>query len=226
MGRALVEDDDLKDFYRILKASSAAQAADKEKDPEKREKLLRQERRLKSKLQKEEALTELFELFDAEMMTRMEKPALQDNEDSSIATPQRGDLTHPVIQKRDQVDDLRKQGNNPISAHQEVFGEVDLGNIESKAKVAGTLGRVQQKDVENGIRIEKDAEFKSILAVDAEIEDESNQTTHNDLRTPMPAQVPDKYQTPEQQVSEELDIAEEIDYHEFDVAYLQTFGRA
>ena len=73
MGRALVEDDDLKDFYRVLKASSLRQASASEKDPEKQEKLYRKERRLRSKLNREDALSDLFELFDAEMMQRMEE---------------------------------------------------------------------------------------------------------------------------------------------------------
>ena len=65
MGLSLVEDDDLKDFYRILKASASDQAADKEKDPEKRDKLETRARRLRGKLKREDTLSDLFELFDA-----------------------------------------------------------------------------------------------------------------------------------------------------------------
>jgi hypothetical protein len=223
MGRALVEDDDLKDFYRILKASASAQAADKEKNPEKREKLLNRERRLKNKLQKEE-LGDLFELFDAEMMQRMEKPALQDPEEPAIGTPDSGNYEHPVTQQRTQVNDLIKQGESPIEAHKAVHGEVDIGEIESKKKLAGTLGRIQQQGSTNGISPEKDGEFVSIYAADSEIEQNLDQVTRDDLRTSEPKQVPDYQQTAAMQ--EELEIHDEIDYHEFDVAYLQQFGRA
>ena len=224
MGRSLVEDDDLKDFYRILKASSAEQAAAKEKDPEKREKHYRAERRLKSKLQREE-LSELFDLFEQEMTMVQDKPQLQDAE-PSMGTPQSGEYEHPVTQQRHQVDALIKQGESPIEAHKAVHGELDIGEIESKKKLAGTLGRIQQQGSTNGIKYDKDGEFVSIMAADAEIEQDLDQVTRNDLRTPYEKQVPDYQQQPGQQVAEELDIEEEIDYHEFDVAYLQQFGRA
>ena len=226
MGRALVEDDDLKDFYRVLKASSLRQASASEKDPEKQEKLYRKERRLRSKLNREDALSDLFELFDAEMMQRMEKPALQEPQTSSIGTPQENDAEHPVTQQRRQVDDLIKQGSDPLTAHQQVHGEVNLGDIDAKAKMAGTLGRIQQDGTENDIKHDKDGDFKSILAVDAEIEKDLDQVTRNDLRTPQRGQVPDSQQLPAQQTAEEVEIIEEIDYTEFDVAYLQQFGRA
>ena len=254
MGRSLVEDDDLKDFYRILKASSAAQAAAKEKDPEKAEKHYRAERRLKSKLQKEE-LSELFDLFEQEMTMVQDKPQLQDAE-PSMGTPQQGNYEHPVTQQRKEVDALIKQGESPIEAHKAVHGELDIGEIESKKKLAGTLGRIQQQGSTNGIKYDKDGEFVSILAADAEIEKDLDQVTRNDLRTPYEKQVPDYQQQPGQQVAEEKSCGkgeyycnddqkckpipeghavddsgflykkEEIDYHEFDVAYLQKFGRA
>ena len=224
MKRALVEDDDLKDFYRILKASASAQAADKEKDPEKREKLLRQERRLKSKLQREE-LSDLFDLFEQEMTALQDKPQLQDAE-PSMGTPQSGNYEHPVTQQRHEVDELIKTGQSPIEAHKAVHGELDIGQIESKAKLAGTLGRIQQQGTTDGVKYDKDGEFVSIMAADAEIEADLDQVTRNDLRTPSTKQVPDYQQQPGQQVAEEVDIEPEMDYHEFDVAYLQQFGRA
>ena len=57
------------------------------------------------------------------------------------------------------------------------------------------------------------------------MENELDQVTHDDLRTPMRAQVPDRQQTPADQFAESLDEQEEYDYNE-DVAYLQQYGRA
>ncbi len=226
MGRALVEDDDLKDFYRILKASASDQAADKEKDPEKRDKLETRARRLRNKLKKEEVLSDLFELFDAEMMSQQEKPALMDPEEPAIGAPQTGEFEHPVTKQRHEVDALIKQGESPVEAHKAVHGEPNIGEIDSKAKLAGTLGRIQQSNANNGVVPEKDGEFVSIYAADTAIEQDMDQVTRNDLRTPEPKQVPDYQQEPGQQVKEELETSDDIDYHEFDVAYLQQFGRA
>jgi len=226
MGRALVEDDDLKDFYRILKASASDQAADKEKDPEKRDKLETRARRLRNKLKKEEVLSDLFELFDAEMMSQQEKPALMDPEEPAIGAPQTGEFEHPVTQQRKEVDGLIKTGQSPIEAHAAVHGDPNLGEIESKAKLAGTLGRIQSDRTSNGIMHDKNGEFTSIMAADAEIEKDLDQVTRDDLRTPEKQQVPDYQQTAGMQVAEDLEIQEDIDYTEFDVAYLQQFGRA
>ena len=232
MADFLNEDDALKDFYRILKASSVAQEADKEKDEEKQDKLFKRERRLKQKLQREE-LEDLFELFDKEMLTRMEKPQLQDSDPSAhMGTPQDFNappsqgMQHPVIQQRQMVDNLRSQGMGHIDAHQQVHGETDLGNIESKGKMAATMGRVQKDGTEHGIQYERGGEFKSVLTTDADIEVKLDQVSRDDLRTKQSQQVPDNLQTPAMQVAEELDTEEEIDYTEFDVAYLQQFGRA
>ena len=232
MALSITEDDALKDFYRILKASSVAQEADKEKDEEKQDKLFKRERRLKQKLQKED-LTDLFELFDADMMQRHEKPPLQDSDPGAhMGTPQDFDTTpsqgmkHPVIQQRQMVDNLRQKGMAPLDAHQEVHGEVQLGDINSKGKMAATLGRVQKDGTEHGIQYERGGDFRSVLTTDADIEVKLDQTTRDDLRTPQNQQVPDRMQTPGEQVAEELDKTEEIDYTEFDVAYLQQFGRA
>ena len=226
MNRVLVEDDDLKDFYRILKASASDQAAAKEKDPEKRDKLETRARRLRGKLKKEEALSDLFELFDAEMMQQQEKPALMDPEEPAVGTPQSGSFEHPVTQQRKEVQALIKQGESPVEAHKAVHGEIDIGQIESKAKLAGTLGRIQQDNTTDGLKMDTDGDFVSIMAADSQIEADLDQVTRNDLRTPEPKQVPDYQQEPGQQVKEELETQDYIDYHEFDVAYLQQFGRA
>ena len=230
MAYFLNEDDALKDFYRILKASSVAQEADKEKDEEKQDKLYKRERRLKQKLQKEE-LSDLFELFDADQMQRMEKPQLQDEDPSALvggpqqSTPDQG-LQHPVIQQRQMVDNMRFKGMGALDAHQSVHGPGDLGDVNSKAKVAATLGRVQKDGTEHGIQYERGDEFRSVMTTDADIEVKLDQVSHNDMRSDFNQQIPDKYQTPQQQQMEELDTQEEIDYTEFDVAYLQQFGRA
>jgi hypothetical protein len=230
MAYFLNEDDALKDFYRILKASSVAQEADKEKDEEKQDKLYKRERRLKQKLQKEE-LSDLFELFDADQMQRMEKPQLQDEDPSALvggpqqSTPDQG-LQHPVIQQRQMVDNMRFKGMGALDAHQSVHGPGDLGDVNSKAKVAATLGRVQKDGTEHGIQYERGGEFRSVMTTDADIEVKLDQVSHNDMRSDFNQQIPDKYQTPQQQQMEELDTQEEIDYTEFDVAYLQQFGRA
>ena len=226
MNRVLVEDDDLKDFYRILKASASDQAAAKEKDPEKRDKLETRARLLRGKLKKEEALSDLFELFDAEMMQQQEKPALMDPEEPAVGTPQSGSFEHPVTQQRKEVQALIKQGESPVEAHKAVHGEIDIGQIESKAKLAGTLGRIQQDNTTDGLKMDTDGDFVSIMAADSQIEADLDQVTRNDLRTPEPKQVPDYQQEPGQQVKEELETQDDIDYHEFDVAYLQQFGRA
>ena len=229
MADFLNEDDALKDFYRILKASAVAQEADRETDDEKRDKLYKRERRLKQKLQKE-ALSDLFELFDADQMQRMEKPQLQDEDPSAmVSTPMQSDpnqgLQHPVIQQRQMVDNLRAKGMGALDAHQSVHGPGDLGNVQSKAQIASTLGRVQKDGTEHGIQYERDGDFRSVMTTDADIEVKLDQVSHNDMRSDFNQQIPDKFQTPQQQM-ESLDTQEEIDYTEFDVAYLQQFGRA
>ena len=112
---------------------------------------------------------------------------------------------------------------NPVQAHQQVYGEINTGDIESKSALASTLGRVQDDGNKRAVTIEKDK--RSILAMDSEIEKARDQVTRDDLRTPMNQQVPDYQQTPADQVAEELETEEEYDYN-LDVAYLQKFGRA
>ncbi len=219
MAYFLNEDDALKDFYRILKASSVAQEADKEKDEEKQDKLFKRERRLKQKLQKEE-LEDLFELFDQEMMQRHDKPQLQDQDPNamvgapSMGAPNQG-LQHPVIQQRQMVDNLRMKGMAALDAHQQVHGMGDLGDVNSKGKIAATLGRVQKDGTEHGIQYERGGDFRSVMTTDADIEVKLDQVSHNDMRSDFNQQIPDKLQTPDQQQvpqMEELDTQEEIDY--------------
>ena len=97
---------------------------------------------------------------------------------------------------------------------------MDTADVQSKAKFAATLGRVQDGKDKKGITIEKDAEFKSLLAKDAAVEKQLDQVTPDDLKTPMKLQVPD-----EEQADEPVDTTEEYDYN-LDVEYLQKYGRA
>ncbi len=158
------------------------------------------------------------------MMGRQEKPSLQEPGDSAMGTPQTDNYEHPVTQRRTQVNDLIKQGESPVEAHKAVHGEINIGEIDSKARLAGTLGRIQNEKSTNGIMYDRNGEFTSIMAADAEIEKDLDQVTRDDLRTAEPKQVPDYQQQPSMQ--EGVEIQDDIDYHEFDVAYLQQFGRA
>ena len=156
----------------------------------------------------------LQELWDLYEMDVQDKPELQpDPEPSAIGTPQTGDNEHPVIQQRKQVDDLRQQGATDTEAHQQVHGEIDLANPQSKAELAATLARIQQDDEKRGVKTDKDADFKSLLARDKEAEN-NNDVTPEDLKTPQAQEVPD-----------ELENQQE-DWYNFDVAYLQQYGRA
>ena len=169
----------------------------------------------------DDPLAELWNL--AEEMNVMPKPELASPMGDNLETPQRGDYEHPVTQKRKAVDALISQGSQPHDAHQEVHGELDTSDTQSRGKLAATFGRIQDDGMTTGVKIEKDK--KSILARDAEVEKKLDQVTPNDLKTPMNQQVPDRDQTMADQVSEQLEIFDEIDYND-DVAYLQKFGRA
>ena len=166
----------------------------------------------------------LQDLWDlAEELNVLPKPDLSSPTPSSYESPFSGQSEHPVTQMRRQVDDLISQGIEPPDAHQQVHGPVDSSNIESKGKLAATLGRLQDDGMNTGIKVERNK--GSIFAKDYEIERRLDQVTHDDLRTPMNQQVPDQQQTPYDQVAEQLELKEEYDYND-DVAYLQKFGRA
>ena len=166
-------------------------------------------------------LEDLWKLH--EDMNMQPKPDLQDSLPSNYEGPHKGQFEHPVTKMRNEIDSLIAQGEDPFTAHQSVHGDIDPGDIDSKAKLASTLGRLQDDGINTGIKIEKDK--GSILARDAAIEKNQDAVTPDDLRTPMNQQVPDDQQTPQDQVTEELDYQSEIDYND-DVAYLQKFGRA
>ena len=156
-------------------------------------------------------------------MTFVPKPDLQDQIPAGYEGPHKGQFEHPVTKQRNEIDSLIAQGMNPVQAHQSVHGDTNPGNIESKAQLASTLGRIADDGINSGLRI--DPKSNSILARDARYEKQMDAVTHDDLRTPMNQQVPDDQQTPQDQVAEDLYIEEEYDYNS-DVAYLQKFGRA
>ena len=174
------------------------------------------ERRAPHLFLKMDPLQALYDLYEEEMVA----PPLQDAETPTVGTPQRGDYQHPVIQQRDEVDGHREGGAEPQDAHELVYGAVDTADVDSKAKLAATLGRVQDGKDSKGITLDKDAEFKSLMARDAE--KDMDQVTTDDLKTPMNQEVPDAQQKEE---PEAVDRMEEYDYN-LDVAYLQKYGRA
>lgn len=149
-----------------------------------------------------------------EEMNVVDKPELQpDPEPSTISTPQRGNEEHPVIQQRMQVDQLRQQGVPDEDAHQQVHGEVDLADAQSKADFAATLARIQQDSEKRGIRIDDSTTFMSLLARTKQ-QEKQDAVTPQDLKSPKDQEVPD-----------ELEMQQEECYN-FDVMYLQTYGRA
>mgnify|MGYP003675806940 CR=1 FL=1 len=167
-------------------------------------------------------LEDLNALWENEMNV-LPKPDIQSEVPNEFESEHRGMFQHPVTKQRNEIDSLIAQGQDPVSAHQSVHGDIDPGNIESKAGFAATLGRLSDDGNANAVPLDKMK--RSILSRDAEIEASQDQVTKDDLRTPMNQQVPDYQQTPQDQVAEELDNQDEYDYNE-DVAYLQQFGRA
>ena len=147
----------------------------------------------------------------------MAKPELKDPGSSALESPNADYDDHPVIQDKNKVDTLRMAGMSAPEAHEKVKGPVDLGDPESKADLAKTLGRTQQDGGRKAVYVDKDAEHLSLLAKDEEMEEK---VTKNDLRTTQGKEVPDALEEPEK-----VDKNEEYDYNE-DVAYLQKFGRA
>ena len=154
-------------------------------------------------------------------------PALQAAPTPFVGTPENNtfETEHPVTQQRRAVDVARQQGMPAPEAHENVYGEVDLSDTEAKRDLATTLGRVQDDGNRKAVRIDMDADFPSIMAQDQKLTMVTNQTTVDDLRTPMRGQVPDALQDPEAASTQPVEQQEEIDYN-WDVAYLQKYGRA
>jgi len=163
-----------------------------------------------------EPLQELFDLYEAAVKGKP-KPQLQNDEPATISTPQRGQEDDPVIQNRTKVDALRLSGVSATDAHEKVHGEVDTSDSHSKAELAKTLGRVQADGDKNAVYVDKDAEHKSILAKDEELEDKVGRTTEGDEKTPLAQEVPDRLESG-------VDTKEEYDYND-DVAYITQYGR-
>ena len=161
-------------------------------------------------------LQELWDLLE-------DIPPLQAAPTPFVGTPENNPMEteHPVTQQRRAVDMLRKQGVPAADAHQQVYGEVDLSDTEAKRNLATTMGRAQDDGNKKAVRIDMDATFPSIMAQDNKLEIAVNQTSVNDLRTPIDRQVPDAVQDPEAGLQQQ----EEMDYN-WDVAYLQKYGRA
>jgi len=158
-------------------------------------------------------LQPLYELFDE--LTVQKKPPLMDA-GMPLEPPLSEPETHPVTQKKNEVDDYRKQGMDPVQSHQQVYGEVDTADVNSKAEFATTLGRVQSEKDKRGVKPEKGS--GSMFSKEAEAEKVTNEVTPDDIKTPMDQQVPDRNQTP-------LDQTEEFDYND-DVSFLKKYGRA
>ena len=171
----------------------------------------------------DDPLKELWDLHEAEMNV-VPKPQMQDAMPTSNVGPNSGNYEHPITQRRNQMDELLGTGMDPIQAHQNVYGDVDTGDTESKKALASSLGRIADDGSTATVKIDK-SNVPSILAKDARYDKALDQVTPNDLRTPMNQQVPDRDQTPQDQVTEELDLQDDYDYN-LDVAYLQKFGRA
>ncbi len=165
-------------------------------------------------------LKKLWELYDETLV--QDKPELQSELPAFTGSPNEKDYEHPVIQQRRVVDELRKKGMSPEDAHQQVYGDIDMADVDSKKNLASTFARVQDDGNKKNFKIEKDAPFKSLLAVDQDIEKNNDKVTADDLRTPMSQEVPDENQDPDKP---QLDKQEEYDYNE-DIMYLQKYGRA
>ena len=165
-------------------------------------------------------LEDLWHLHEAEM-GMMQKPQIETDQPSAYGGPNDGNYEHPVAMKRAALDAEMQQGHNPVEAHQKVNGDVDLADTTSKKMLAGTLGRVQDESSKNGIRMEP--EKGSLLYKDYELEKTMGQVSHDDMRTPMRGQVPDKLQTPADEVAEETEVC--YNYMD-DVQFLQKYGRA
>ena len=84
--------------------------------------------------------------------------------------------------------------------------------------MAATMGRVQNDGKRATVRLETDVPVPSILAVDDQFEKNIEQSTVDTFKTPVRQEQPGSE-------SPALTQQEEFDYN-FDVAYLQKYGRA
>ena len=156
-------------------------------------------------------LNQLWDLYEEVM----EKPPLTDAEPPTMGTPVEDDGVHPISQQRHQVDNMRAMGIDVEVAHEKAFGEVDLGDVTGKSQLAATLSRAQNDGNRKGVRLQKDSEHLSLLALDDEME-KNDAVSPENLKT---------RQTKELSDEPPVNNTEEFDYN-FDVAYLQKYGRA
>jgi hypothetical protein len=170
-------------------------------------------------------LQQLWDLYEEVM----EKPPLMDTDSPTMGVPEDPEeepLEHPIVSQRRKVDGARAMGLPPEQAHEKAYGEVDLGDSDSKAEMAATLGRVQNDGMRNAVRIDKDSETPSLLAKD-EILQQQQQVSPLDFKTGKGREVPNSIQPQDQsvEVGEQVEIVDVWNYND-DVAYLQKYGRA
>jgi len=156
-----------------------------------------------------EPLKELFDLYEAEMqMPPMEQP--------EGAPPSSEDNMHPVAKENKALKDALNSGMGGVEAHENVFGKVNVGDVESKSKLASSLGTAESQRVHAGALPEPGSD--SLFAQEFKDSSSLDHVTDQDLRSPVRQQIPDA----EQQA---VETQEEIDYND-DVAYLRKYGRA
>jgi len=162
-------------------------------------------------------LQKLWELYDDTLV--QDKPQLNAApSETMVGSPNEDTFDHPVIQMRSAVDKQRLANIPTTQAHEKVYGEVNLADVEQKSGMAATLGRVQNDGKRSAVRIEQDAAVPSILAVDDQFEKDIEQGTVDTYKSPNRQEEPGSE-------SPALTQEEEYDYN-LDVAYLQKFGRA
>ena len=136
-------------------------------------------------------LKELWALYEAVM----EKPPLQDESFSvTVEALQKTKTTNTLCHKNDArwtLLVLLEWNQNRLTRLFMVRST--LVTATSKAQLAATLARVQNDGGKKGIKIEKDKEFKSLLARDDELE-QNDAVTPDDMRTPQQKEVPNALQ--------------------------------
>ena len=112
------------------------------------------------------------------------------------------------------------------NAFEYVNGQLRLDDTENKASFASTLGRVQDDGDNHGaVKIDLDADTPSLMAQDYQIANNMMGAPSIDsMRERNPRQMGDNLDD-SQTVPGLLDAKEEVDYN-WDVAYLQKYGRA
>ena len=149
------------------------------------------------------------------------KPTVQAPTSATMGSPNEGSVDHPVIQKRAQVDQLRAAGAPTGDAHEKVHGELNLADVTQKSDVASTFGRVQDDGNSKNVHIDTQADQKSVMALDAELELKTKLSPEM-MRTTIPKETGASGQD---EAGQQVETQEEMDYN-FDVQYLQTYGRA